>query len=389
MRPGDAAVVILRPFRLTNIKTRRLTADYGPVEPLGETIMRKHSTAHRRDKRALWVALVLLLACWFAVPRSYSQDRLGATRYKSGPAIRRAFRDLIDESQPGIVEIYREDKLVALGAVMNPEGDILTKASELKGEVQCKLHDGRRLPAELIATHRDTDLALLKVEAENLSEIEWERSLRPDVGQWFVTPGLKELPLSVGIVSVADRTIPPDRAVLGISIADEDKGPRITKVYDESGADKAGLKVGDIVTRVADQVVKTGRSLSSRIGKMRPGDSLKLDILRDEKEMEIRATLGYPQKEMSVFQSRGNFQNRLGGKLSTRRGGFKSIVQHDSILAPNECGGPVIGLTGKALGLNIARGGRTESYALPAQTVIATYEHLKADYLASQKTEAE
>lgn len=352
--------------------------------------MRQNSTRYSGDWRTGWMLLAGLLICWFAVPESYSQERLNAARYKSGQTIRRAFRDLIKDPKRGIVEIYQKDKLVALGTVMSAEGEILTKASEVEGEVSCELHDGRRFAAKVIATHRDTDLALLKVDAADLPVIAWEQEAKPEVGQWFVTPGLKELPLSVGIVSVADHTIPPERGVLGISIANEDEGgARITKVYSNSSAAKAGLKVGDIVTRVADDAIDTGRALTSRIGRMRPGDSLKLYVLRDKEELEILATLGYAQREMSLFRNRGSFQNRLGGELSTRRGGFDSIIQHDSVLAPNECGGPVIGLTGKALGINIARGGRTESYALPVQTVLETYQDLKANYLASENSKSE
>lgn len=342
---------------------------------------------HRDHWRFAWILLTALLTGWILVPQTYSQDRLSANRYKSGQATRRAFRELIADSQRGIVQIYQDEKPVALGAVMSADGEILTKASELQGEVECELQDGRSFKAELIATHHDSDLALLKIPASNLSVIEWDQGPRPEVGQWFVTPGLKELPLSVGIVSVANHTIPPESGVLGISISDEETGPVITKVFNNSGAAKAGLKVGDIVTRVADQTVRTGQSLTARIGRLRPGDSLKLYILRDEKEVEVLATLGYPQKEMTKLTERGNFQNRLGGELSLRRAGFVSIIQHDSVLAPDECGGPVIGLSGKALGLNIARGGRTESYALPAKTVLDVYENLKAEYLASQKTD--
>ncbi len=334
------------------------------------------------------VLLAAVLACWFLVPPADGQDRLNANRYKSGQTTRRAFRELIPRSQRGIVQVFQNDKPAALGAIMSSDGEILTKASELHGKLECELLDGRSFKAEIIATHRDADLALLKIDASNLSVVEWDEGPRPEVGQWFVTPGLKELPVSVGIVSVADHTIPAESGVLGISIEEDKTGPRIIKVFSDSGAAKAGLHVGDIVTRVADQTITTGESLSSRIGHLRPGDSLKLFVLRDDKELEILATLGYRQTEKSQLRDRGSFQNRLGGELSIRRAGFRSIIQHDSVLAPEDCGGPVIGLSGKALGLNIARGGRTESYALPAKAVLDIYQSLKAEHLASQKTEA-
>ncbi len=344
------------------------------------------SPTHRKGWRVAWALLFALLAGWILVPQTYSQDRLRASQFKSGQATRRAFRELVKDVRRGIVKVYQGEKAVALGAIMSSDGEILTKASEIQGEIECELYDGRSFEAELIAVDRDSDLALLRIPGENLPVVEWRIEARPDVGQWFVTPGLEELPISVGIVSVAETTIPPESGVLGISITDEEHGTVITKVFNNSGADKAGLKVGDIVTRVAEYEVKSGQSLSARIGMFRPGDSLKLYILRDEKELEILATLGYPQKEMTRLNHREDFQNRLGGELSVRRAGFQSIIQHDSVLAPEECGGPVIGLSGKALGLNIARGGRTESYALPAKSVLEVYQSLKAEHLASQKT---
>jgi serine protease Do len=354
--------------------------------------MSSRSTAQEKFWRSAGILLTAIFACWILAPYAFTQDRLSANRYKSGPATKRAFRDVIADAQRGMVQIFQKDKEhpLALGAIMNEDGEILSKASELRGELECELFDGRRFAAEIIATHHDSDLALLKIDATDLSAVDWDLGPRPEVGQWFVTPGLEELPLSVGIVSVAEYTIPPDKGVLGISIKNEESGARITRVFDDSGAAKAGLKVGDIVTRVADQHVKTGEALTARISRLRPGDSLKLFILRDEKEVEILATLGYPQQDMTNLEERrGNFQNRLGGSLSIRRAGFASIIQHDSVLAPEDCGGPVVGLSGKALGLNIARGGRTESYALPAKAVVEIYKNLRADVLATQKTAAE
>ena len=51
-------------------------------------------------------------------------------------------------------------------------------------------------------------------------------------------------------------------------------------------------------------------------------------------------------------------------------------IQHDSVLNPGDCGGPLVDLEGKAIGLNIARAGRVESYALPAGIVRETVEKL-------------
>ncbi len=56
-------------------------------------------------------------------------------------------------------------------------------------------------------------------------------------------------------------------------------------------ADKAGLKAGDIITKVNDETVGTQGSLSSILGEYRPGDKITLTILRDGKEQTLTAIL--------------------------------------------------------------------------------------------------
>jgi S1-C subfamily serine protease len=65
---------------------------------------------------------------------------------------------------------------------------------------------------------------------------------------------------------------------------------------------------------------------------------------------------------------------RLGAVPTRRLTGFSRVIQHDSPLYPEQCGGPLFNLNGEAVGVNIARFGRVESFAIPAdiaQTVIA------------------
>jgi serine protease Do len=59
----------------------------------------------------------------------------------------------------------------------------------------------------------------------------------------------------------------------------------------------------------------------------------------------------------------------LGGPLSRRRAGFPSVLQHDSVLRPRDCGGPIVDLDGNVVGVNIARASRVASYALPVSVV--------------------
>ena len=55
--------------------------------------------------------------------------------------------------------------------------------------------------------------------------------------------------------------------------------------------------------------------------------------------------------------------------MSQRAEGFEQVIEHDTVLQPWLCGGPLVDLDGKAIGLNIARAGRVSTYALPASLV--------------------
>ena len=94
-----------------------------------------------------------------------------------------------------------------------------------------------------------------------------------------------------------------DHARLGVVIQDLDQalaesfglprpdGAVISAVQPGSAAAAAGLKPGDVVTRVAGQPVNTAAELSQRIGAARPGETLPLQIWRERATREVRVQL--------------------------------------------------------------------------------------------------
>ena len=110
----------------------------------------------------------------------------------------------------------------------------------------------------------------------------------------------------------------------------------------------------------------------------------KLKITRDEKEQDLRITLG-TRPGSKGGKSRSDQQNNMGSKLSERRAGFPIILQHDSVLKPTDCGGPLVNLDGQVVGINIARAGRVESYAIPSEAVRPLLEKLKVKKLDEKK----
>lgn len=330
----------------------------------------------RMNATARLAATLAVLLLW-AAP-AWAQ-RLPSSRLKDGADLLRIFEPVVASAAEATVRVRAGDRELVLGTIIDSDGFILTKASELEPQVTCRLRDGREFDAAIVGVHRDYDLALLKIDAEGLPVIAWQTGREPRVGQLLATPGDETAPVAVGVLSVADRHIPQQRGVLGISISEGANGPEITQVFPESGAAKAGLQAGDIIRTVAGTVISSGRILTESIEKFRPGDRLQLVIRRGEAEQTIEAVLGYSGVNPL---NRGDLQNLMGGDLSLRRGGFPKAIQHDSVLAPQDCGGPLVELSGKAIGVNIARAGRTETFAIPAREVLAILDDLKSGKLA-------
>ncbi|MGH7128322.1 MAG: S1C family serine protease [Planctomycetaceae bacterium] len=325
-----------------------------------------------------WLATAAFVT--FSHTPSHAQ-RLSRSYLKNGAGVKQAFRDVVADASRATVQVYADGRHVALGTVVDSEGYVLTKASELEGGLLCRFRDGRRLEAQIVGVAHDYDLAMLKVDATGLPVIHWSASKELEVGRWLATPGVGDVPVAVGIVSVASREIEAPRGVLGISIEslEDQGGAKITEVFENSGAEEAGLKIGDVITRVSGVSVKDGNALALTIGSFRPGDMLELLITRGEEQLEIRARLG---SQFSDLLDRGDLQNQMGGRLSARRRGFPAAIQHDTVLQPEECGGPVVNLDGEAVGVNIARAGRVESYSLPAHVILPLLEDLKSGKLA-------
>jgi len=62
-------------------------------------------------------------------------------------------------------------------------------------------------------------------------------------------------------------------------------------VVSGSPAEKAGLKAKDIITKVNDTTVNAQHPLASQLSQFVPGDTVKLTVLRDGKNVELTATL--------------------------------------------------------------------------------------------------
>ncbi len=69
------------------------------------------------------------------------------------------------------------------------------------------------------------------------------------------------------------------------------RGAIVTQVEHDSPAAKAGLKVGDLITSLNGKEVNDASDLQVKVGQTAPGTTVKLEVVRDGKSMELPVTL--------------------------------------------------------------------------------------------------
>jgi Do/DeqQ family serine protease len=262
-------------------------------------------------------------------------------------------------------------------------GTVMTNYHVVKDsdEVQVALIDGRSFKAKIIGSDPELDIAILKIDADDLTEVVISDSSLMEVGDFVVAIGnpfgLGQT-VTTGIVSAlgrsglgiegyenfiqTDASINPGnsggalvnlrgelvgintaiiapgggnvgigfaipinmakasmgqildngevkRGQLGIGIQDLNHdlresfklangqmGVLVTNVVEDSPAEKAGLKTGDVILEVDGKVTQSSGQLRSRIAVVAIGDKVTVKILRDGQSKRLKITVGDPKR---------------------------------------------------------------------------------------------
>ncbi|HUF61954.1 MAG TPA: PDZ domain-containing protein, partial [Verrucomicrobiales bacterium] len=295
----------------------------------------------------------------------------------------RQYLDLIEAHRPALREVSEStvsvhrgnpQNPVALGTVVHEDGWILTKASEVEGAqepLRCAFHDGEIFSARVVRTFEEYDLALLRVDRTGLRPVLWYAGPPPRLGSFLAAPGPQGDAVAIGVLSVAARSLEKTRGYLGVRMEAIDEGVRIVNVQTGTPAEQAGIQEGDVVVAVQGEDCRSMMQLAMAVGNRRPGEEVEVKVLREGDERVLRIKLAERPSELDGPDARLEMMNRLGGPLSRNREGFRNAIQTDLPLKPEECGGPLVDLQGNVVGINIARAGRIQSYALASTEVAA------------------
>ena len=114
-------------------------------------------------------------------------------------------------------------------------------------------------------------------------------------------------PVRRGFLGVGLTDLSPElRAHFG---APEDAGVMVSSVEDGSPADKAGVKVGDIIASIDGKDVKSSWDIRSQIRELKDGEQVPFTVYRDGKAQNLSAAIAMrerPELDMAPFLFRGD-----------------------------------------------------------------------------------
>lgn len=284
------------------------------------------------------------------------------------------------------------------GVIISKDGYIVTNNHVIEGadEISVKLNDNREFKGRVIGADPSTDLALVKIEGDDLPTIPIGDSESLKVGEWVLAVGNPfnlTSTVTAGIVSAKARSlgvynggiesfiqtdaainqgnsggalvnargelvginsvlssptgayagygfaIPTSimtkvvtdlkqygtvqRALLGIrggSITDEQfsdelkkkakelgvvEGVLVTEIIDGGSAAGGDIKVDDVIVGIDNKSVKTMADLQEALAKHRPGDTVKIKLIRAKKEKTVSLTLKNEQGTTKIVKEAG------------------------------------------------------------------------------------
>ena len=275
-----------------------------------------------------------------------------------------------DRVRQSVVDVLDGQNPVALGTIVSPEGHILTKASLLPEAPSCRLFDGRILPATVLKTNREHDLAMLKIGAAELPMARWSPEGNPRTGVILAMAAARGQP-AVGFISHPAVSIPADRGALWLTLRDCPQGPEIEELHPGFGPTKLHntmLHKGDVILTVDGHPTPNLKAYTTLFDPTQgdlvavAGDQLRLAVLREGKKLELR----------SIWDP--GVLPRPDGE-SPRYSGF-ALAYNMSVAGKSPLGGPVIDRQGRMVGVAIAWRARGWLLVLPGETARAVADEL-------------
>ena len=311
--------------------------------------------------------------------------------------------DSIAAKSGSSVAQLRNGESYILGTIVSTDGLIVSKYSVAKDMQYCVLADGHRRQFRMIGIDVKKDLCLIQVNSRGVTPIKFRADLDQEVytgveaatnnfqnvnlkppvsGTIAMSAGSGNEVAALGMVMMGhhdfgiEQAACPDCVDLGITVSPYpsltridgvvypyQRGIKVLRTYPRSVGERLGLLVGDLVNTVNGVQITERQVLASEMQKFRTGELITMKIFRSGVPKDL--TYKVPAAKTTLYDRWG------GGPYSDRRFGFGSVIVHDSVLNPQDCGGPLLDVDGRVIGVNIARSMRVASFAINIEDVYA------------------
>ena len=119
-----------------------------------------------------------------------------------------------------------------------------------------------------------------------------------------------------GRLGVAAQDLTPDlAAAFGI---DEHGGAVVAQVGTDSPAERAGLRVGDVIVAVDGRPIRDAAGVRNAVGLVRVGSQVEMEVLRNGQRLKLNARIESPERDALEGQ---RLDARLAGALFAQVGG--------------------------------------------------------------------
>ncbi|WP_035615920.1 PDZ domain-containing protein [Haloferula sp. BvORR071] len=291
----------------------------------------------------------------------------------------------------------RGRKPVGFGTVVGDGSKVLTKWSEIamaEGTILVVGHDSASAKATVAGVYQEDDLAMLTLDGAKFQPVTLAKGDAPKLGKMLVAASPEDSPAGFGVVAVESRSLrDSDQAFLGVGLEPKYKGSgvKIGEIQKGSAALDAGLSEGDVILALGGRSVNSSFELRNALTGHRPGERVEVRYQRGGKDAVANVLLKEKKEYEGVPNGRLRMMERMGTNPSLVRSGFPAALQTDMPLERDRCGGPVVDLDGKVIGIAIARADRTRSFIIPSahltQILATDPSSVDAARLAMEKEE--
>jgi serine protease Do len=265
----------------------------------------------------------------------------------------------------------RRQRGTGSGVIISADGYILTN-NHVAGEaeqINVKLSDGREFKARRVGTDPETDIAVIKIDAQNLPYARLGNSDSLEQGEWVIALGSPfglEQTMTAGIVSATGRTLtgtydnyiqtdasinPGNSGGPLINMQGEVVGIN-TMIFSRSGGSEGiGFAIpANLVNKVYAQLIKGGKVTRGYLG-----------VTLQPVTAALARTVGYDGKDGALINDLAN-TDAPAAKAGLRSGDIIVEVNGKAVKSPKEVTELVADLpVGKAVPVKFVRDGRVQT----------------------------